>query len=143
ELQSTNEELDTAREELQSTNEELNTVNDELRARNEELSRANADLENLLGSVQVAIVMVSRDLRIRRFTPMAERLLNLIPTDVGRPLADLRVNFIIPDLQSVIHEVMSTLSAKELEMHGRDGRWYSARIRPYKTMDNKIDGVVL
>ena len=85
ELQSTNEELDTAKEELQSTNEELNTVNDELQARNEELSRANSDLLNLLSSVQIAVVMVTSDLRIRRFTPMAEKVLNLIPGDVGRP----------------------------------------------------------
>src|SRR5204862_6962531 len=88
ELQSTNEELDTAKEELQSTNEELNTVNEELHGRNEEISRVNADLVNLLASVQIAIVMVTSDLRIRRFTPVAEKLFNLIPADLGRPIGD-------------------------------------------------------
>src|SRR5207302_9870862 len=90
ELQSTNEELDTAKEELQSTNEELNTVNEELHGRNEELARLNSDLMNLLASVNIAIVIVASDLRIRRFTPMAERALNLIPTDVGRPISDIK-----------------------------------------------------
>src|SRR6185369_12728257 len=89
ELQSTNEELDTAKEELQSTNEELNTVNEELHGRNDELSRLNSDLVNLLGSVQIAIVIVSADLRIRRFTPMAEKVLNLIATDVDRLIAHI------------------------------------------------------
>jgi two-component system CheB/CheR fusion protein len=93
ELQSTNEELDTAKEELQSTNEELNTVNEELQARNEELSHVNSDLLNLLASVQIAIVMVANDLRIRRFTPMAEKVLNLIPTDLGRPITDIKPNY--------------------------------------------------
>jgi two-component system CheB/CheR fusion protein len=89
ELQSTNEELDTAKEELQSTNEELNTVNEELHARNEELSRVNSDLVNLVGSVQIAIVIVTTDLRIRRFTPMAERVLNLIPADLDRSIGHI------------------------------------------------------
>src|SRR5204862_2161705 len=92
ELQSTNEELDTAKEELQSTNEELNTVNEELHGRNEELTRVNSDLVNLLGSVQIAIVIVSADLRIRRFTPTAEKLFNLIPADIDRPIAHINPN---------------------------------------------------
>jgi two-component system CheB/CheR fusion protein len=92
ELQSTNEELDTAKEELQSTNEELNTVNEELHGRNDELSRVNSDLVNLVGSVQIAIVMVSTDLRIRRFTPMAERILNLIPADLDRSIGHINPN---------------------------------------------------
>jgi two-component system CheB/CheR fusion protein len=91
-LQSTNEELDTAKEELQSTNEELNTVNEELHGRNDELSRVNSDLVNLVGSVQIAIVMVSTDLRIRRFTPMAERILNLIPADLDRSIGHINPN---------------------------------------------------
>src|SRR5262249_49431535 len=98
ELQSTNEELDTAKEELQSTNEELNTVNEELHGRNEELSRVNSDLLNLLSSVQIALVIVASDLRIRRFTPVAERILNLIPSDVGRPIGHIKPNIDCPDL---------------------------------------------
>ena len=143
ELQSTNEELDTAREELQSTNEEIHTVNDELQGRNEELGRLNSDLVNLLGSVQIAIVMVSGDLRIRRFTPMAEKALNLIPTDVGRPISDIHPNIDCPELEELIHEAMDSVSAQEREVQDRQGKWYALRIRPYKNLENRIDGAVL
>ena len=143
ELQSTNEELDTAKEELQSTNEELNTVNDELRARNEELSRVNSDLENLLASVHIAIVIVARDLRIRRFTPMAERVLNLIPADVGRPISHIKPNIDCPDLEARIHHVLDTVTPQELEVSDRTGHRFSLRIRPYKDTDNRIEGAVL
>jgi two-component system CheB/CheR fusion protein len=143
ELQSTNEELDTAKEELQSTNEELNTVNDELHGRNEELTRVNADLLNLLGSVQIAIVIVSNDLRIRRFTPMAEKLLNLIPTDVGRPFTQISPNIEFPELASVISETIDTVTPVERDVQDKQGHWYSLRIRPYKSADNRIDGAVI
>jgi two-component system CheB/CheR fusion protein len=143
ELQSTNEELDTAKEELQSTNEELNTVNEELQARNEELSRVNSDLVNLLGSVQIAIVMVTNDLRIRRFTPMAERVLNLIPTDVGRPISDIKPNIDCDDLEVLIAQAIDSVSIRERECRDRHGHLYVLRIRPYKNVDNRIDGAVL
>jgi two-component system CheB/CheR fusion protein len=143
ELQSTNEELDTAKEELQSTNEELNTLNEELQTRNEELSRVNSDLVNLLGSVQIAIVMVSGDLRIRRFTPMAEKVLNLIPTDVGRPISDIKPNIDVTDLERIIIEVIETVMIQEREVRARDGSWYTLRVRPYKNVENRIDGAVL
>ena len=143
ELQSTNEELDTAREELQSTNEELNTVNEELQARNEELSRVNSDLMNLLGSVQIAIVMVSGDMRIRRFTPMAEKVLNLIPTDMGRPISDIKPNIDCPELEELIRDTIDTVTIKECECRDRNGRSYLLRIRPYKSLENRIDGAVL
>jgi two-component system CheB/CheR fusion protein len=143
ELQSTNEELDTAKEELQSTNEEINTVNEELHARNEELSRANSDLVNLLAGVQIAIVFLTADLRIRRFTPMAERVLNLISTDVGRPIGNIRPNIDCPDLESMIHDVVESMTAKEREVRDNEGKWYLLRIRPYKDIDNRIDGAVL
>lgn len=143
ELQSTNEELDTAKEELQSTNEELNTVNEELQGRNEELSRVNSDLVNLLGSVQIAIVIVAGDLRIRRFTPMAESVLNLIPTDVGRPISDIKPNIDCPDLERLIHEAIDTTTTKEREAQDSHGNWYLLRIRPYKNVENRIDGAVL
>ena len=102
ELQSTNEELQTAKEEAQSANEELNTVNEELRHRNAELGRVNDDLLNLLHGVGIPIVMVSRDLRIRRFTPLAEKAFNLIPSDVGRPLSDIKPNLDADDLPRLI-----------------------------------------
>src|SRR5262249_25353041 len=142
ELQSTNEELDTAKEELQSTNEELNTVNEELHGRNEELSRLNSDLVNLLGSVQIAIVIVSADLRIRRFTPMAEKVLNLIPTDIDRLIAHINPNIIGANLADLIAECIDSIVAIEREVRDRQGRWYSLRIRPYR-VENKIDGAVV
>jgi two-component system CheB/CheR fusion protein len=143
ELQSTNEELDTAKEELQSTNEELNTVNEELQSRNEELSRVNSDLINLLANVQIAIVMVSNDLRIRRFTPMAERVLNLIPNDVGRPISDIKPNIDCSNLESQISEAIDSMSIKESECRDRSGKQYALRIRPYKNVENRIDGAVI
>jgi two-component system CheB/CheR fusion protein len=143
ELQSTNEELDTAKEELQSTNEELNTVNEELHARNDELSRANSDLVNLVGSVQIAIVIVGSDLRIRRFTPMAERVLNLIPADLDRSIAHINPNLDLPNLAELIIECMDTVAPLERDVRDRKGHWFALRIRPYKNLDNKIDGAVL
>ena len=143
ELQSTNEELDTAKEELQSTNEELNTVNEELHSRNEELTRANSDLLNLLSSVQIAIVIVANDLRIRRFTPMAERILNLIPSDIARPISHIKPNIDCPDLEQLVAHVVETIEPIEREVRDRQGNWLSLRIRPYKNTENRIDGAVL
>jgi two-component system, chemotaxis family, CheB/CheR fusion protein len=143
ELQSTNEELETAKEEIQATNEELSTTNEELRRRNVELDLVNNDLTNFLASTNIPILMLTNDLRIRRFTPMAQRLFNFIPTDAGRPLSDIRTNLKIPDLEPLILEVLETLSVKELEVQTRAGYWYTLRIRPYRTIENKIDGVVL
>jgi two-component system, chemotaxis family, CheB/CheR fusion protein len=142
ELQSTNEELDTAKEELQSTNEELNTVNEELHARNEELSRLNSDLVNLLGSVQIAIVIVNADLRIRRFTPMAERVLNLIPTDVDRLITHINPNIISANLGELITECIDSMALIEREVQDHQGHWFALRIRPYR-VENKIDGAVV
>ncbi len=143
ELQSTNEELETAKEEIQATNEELNTTNEELRSRNAELHQLNNDLTNLLASISIPILMLTNDLRIRRFTPMAQRLFNFIPADAGRPLSDIRANLNIPDLEPLILEVLETLSVKELEVQTQGGHWYNLRIRPYRTTENQIDGVVL
>ena len=143
ELQSTNEELQTAKEELQSTNEELQTVNDELENRNAELGRLNDDLNNLLSSVNIPMVMLDNDRKIRRFTPMAEKVLNLIPSDIGRPMRDIKPNIDVPDLDSILMDVTETLRTSESEVKDAKGRWHSMRIRPYKTTDNRIDGVVL
>jgi two-component system, chemotaxis family, CheB/CheR fusion protein len=143
ELQSINEELETSKEEIQSSNEELTTLNEELHQRNTELNRANDDLSNLLASVQTPIIFVGQDLRIRRFTPAAEKVLNLIATDLGRPIGDIRPNVSIPDLEPLLAEVIDTVSPRELEVQDKKGRWYSLRVRPYKTLDNKIEGAVL
>ena len=143
ELQSTNEELDTAKEELQSTNEELNTVNDELHGRNDELSRVNSDLVNLLGCVEIAIVIVGADLSIRRFTPMAEKVLNLIPTDIGRPISQIKPNIECPGLEKLIGRVIDTVTTHETTVRDSEGAWFTLRIRPYKNLENRIDGAVL
>jgi two-component system CheB/CheR fusion protein len=143
ELQSTNEELDTAKEELQSANEELNTINEELHARNEELARVNSDLVNFIGNVDVAIVIIARDLRVRRFTPMAEKMLNLIPADVGRPIRQVKPNFELPELEDLIVQSIESLEPREREVSDRDGRRYLLRIQPYKDIENRIDGAVL
>jgi two-component system CheB/CheR fusion protein len=143
ELQSTNEELDTAKEELQSTNEELSTLNEELHGRNEELSRVNSDLVNLLASVHIPIVIVTADLKIRRFTPAAEKLLNLIAADVGRPIAHIKPNIHCPDLEAVITDVIDSVTIREREVSDQDGVAYTLRVRPYKNIENRIDGAVL
>jgi two-component system CheB/CheR fusion protein len=140
ELQSTNEELQTAKEEAQSSNEELATVNEELRHRNAELARVNNDLVNLLSGVNIPIVMVSRDLRIRRMTPLAEKVFNLIPTDVGRPISDIKSNLRVESLPELITSVIDTLTPYENQVQDGAQHWYSLRIRPYVTLDNKIDG---
>lgn len=143
ELQSTNEELETAKEELQSTNEELATTNEELRHRNAELGILNDDLGNLLTGVNIPIVILDSGLRIRRFTPMAEKMLNLIATDVGRPFSHISSNLKVADLDELLSDVLGNLRTVEQEVQDRDGRWYTLRIRPYKTGDNKISGALL
>lgn len=142
ELQSTNEELETSKEELQSANEELTTVNDELQNRQLDLTIVNNDLINLLSTVEIAIVMVGKDHRIRRFTPKAGTVLKLIPADVGRPIGDIKPDFDL-DLDTVISEVVETMIPKEVEVQDRQGRWSRLQVRPYKTIDHKIDGAVL
>ena len=128
---------------MQSANEELATVNDELRHRNAELGRLNDDLVNLFGGLDIPVVMVSRDLRIRRFTPPAEAVFKLIPTDIGRPITDLRPTLAIPDLGAVITKVIRTLAVREMEVQDADGHWFLLRVRPYVTSENRIDGAAL
>ncbi|NNJ25333.1 CheR family methyltransferase [Alienimonas chondri] len=143
ELQSTNEELDTAKEELQSTNEELNTVNDELHERNGELSRLNTDLTSLLANVQLAIVVVGADLAVRRFTPLAGDLLNLIPGDVGRSIGQIKPKIDCPDLEGLIRGVLDTLEPVERDVTDREGHTYVLRVRAYQDDDRRVDGAVL
>ncbi len=144
ELQSTNEELETAKEELQSTNEELTTLNEELQNRNTELASTNNDLLNLLANVTIPVVIVGNDLRIRRFTPPAQKLLNLLPGDVGRRLSEIRPNLELQDLGEIAHEVIENVVPHDVEVRESEtGAWYRMRARPYKTWDNKIDGAVI
>src|SRR4029434_4294611 len=143
ELQSINEELETAKEELESSHAELTTLNDELRGRNLDLTVLNDDLNNLHVSVNIPLLMLDRDLRIRRFTPQAEKILSLISTDVGRPIGEIKFKINVPDLEAMTVDVIDTGGAKEIEAQDAEGRWYSVRVRPYKTLDNKIDGAVI
>jgi two-component system CheB/CheR fusion protein len=143
ELQSTNEELTTSKEEMQSMNEELQTLNHELQAKVDELSRTGNDMKNLLDSTEIAIVFLDEALNVRRFTPKAASLIKLIPGDVGRPLADLATDLDYPALCDDAREVLRTLVFKETQATTRDGRRFSVRIMPYRTTDNRIDGVVI
>ena len=143
ELQSTNEELQTAKEELQSTNEELTTLNAEMLSRNTQLGQSNNDLLNLLSSMNMPIVMLDGALRIRRFTPASEKVLNLIGTDVGRPISDIKPRINVPDLEEILRSVIETLAPYEREVQDQEGRWYSMRVRPYRTAENRIEGAVL
>ncbi|MHB8090195.1 MAG: chemotaxis protein CheB [Syntrophales bacterium] len=144
ELQSTNEELETSKEELQSLNEELGTVNAELQQKVSELSRANNDMNNLLAGTGVGTVFVDHHLCIRRFTPPATQLINLIQTDVGRPVGHIVSNLVGYDrLSEDTQAILDTLIPKELEVQTRAGDWYLMRIRPYRTLENVIEGAVL
>jgi two-component system CheB/CheR fusion protein len=143
ELQSMNEELETSKEELESANEELTTVNEEMQNRNLELNQLNNDLINLLAGVQIPIVMIGSDRRVRRFTPVAAEVLNLIAADVGRPITNIKLNIDVPNFEELIEKVIGTAAATNLEIQDREGRWYSMRIHPYRTLDNKIDGAVI
>jgi two-component system CheB/CheR fusion protein len=143
ELQSTNEELETAKEELQSSNEELTTLNEELENRATELAEVNNDLVNLLASVDIPIVMLDSGLRIRRFNPGAQRVLHLLPGDIGRLMSDLKSTLIVDEFETMVTDVIDKLEVKELEVQDRAGHWYILRVRPYRTTDNKIEGVVL
>ena len=144
ELQSTNEELETSKEELQSVNEELSTVNTELQQKVADLSRLNNDMNNLLAGTGIATVFVDRQLRIMRFTPSATRIINLIPSDIGRPVGHIVSNLTGYDgLVADTEAVLDNLIPKEIEVQSKGNLWYSMRIMPYRTLENVIEGVVI
>ncbi len=143
ELQSTNEELETAKEELQSTNEELTTVNDELRNRNAEITQINTDLNTLLAFGGIGMVMLNNDLTIRRFTASAQKIFGLIPADVGRPFRNIKPSIDIPDIGPMIDHVLNNLAIEQKDVQDRSGTWYKVRISPYRSVDNRVDGVVI
>jgi two-component system CheB/CheR fusion protein len=143
ELQSINEELESAKEELQSTNEELGTVNDELRNRNQELDLVANDLVNILESVEIPVIIVDRSLRVRRFTPTARAISSLIPGDVGRPIEDVKLKVRVDNLAERIKETIEAVATREWEVQALDGRWFRLQIRPYRTVDNRLDGAIL
>lgn len=143
ELQSVNEELASAKDELQSANEELTVLNEQAQKRNLELARLSDDLNNILTGVNIPIVVLGGDGRIRRSTPSAEQLFHLLPIDVGRPMSDIRTGLAVENLGGVITGVLREGHQVESEVQGEDGRWYSLRVRPCWTADAKIDGVLL
>ena len=143
ELQSTNEELTTSKEEMQSLNEELQTVNAELQSKLDELSSSNNDMKNLLNSTDIATVFLDNEMHVRRFTLQAKTIFKLLPGDVGRPITDLASSLVYPDLVADALEVLRTLTTSEKSVTTTKGGWFTARIMPYRTLDNRIDGVVI
>jgi two-component system CheB/CheR fusion protein len=143
ELQSTNEELTTSKEEMQSMNEELQTVNHELSAKVDELSQASDDMKNLLNSTEIATLFLDEHMRIRRFTNRVTSIMKLIPSDAGRPITDLVSTLNYPALATDAQEVLRSLVFREVQVPAKDGRWFTVRIMPYRTQDNRIDGVVI
>ena len=143
EAQAGNEELETAQEELESANEELNTLNEELKISNVEFGKVNRDLTNLLESISIPLVMVGRDLRIRRFTRAIEPMLNLIASDVGRSITDLQPQMELPDLRRLLLDAMEGGNRQPRDVRDSHGRWYSLRILPSRGPDGKTDGAVL
>jgi two-component system CheB/CheR fusion protein len=144
ELQSTNEEMETSREELQSLNEELSTVNAELQDKVADLSRVNNDMNNLLAGTGIGTLFVDHNLRISRYTPAATQVMNLIATDVGRPVSHVVSNLMNYDhVADDVREVLGSLLPKESEVQTRTGAWYLLRVRPYRTLTNVIEGAVI
>jgi len=143
ELQSTNEELESSKEELQSVNEELQTVNAEMESRMQELSSIHDDMRNLLNSTDIATIFVDNQLCVKRFTQGATTIVNLIPTDIGRPLEHVVSNLSSGAMIADLSEVLRTLAPKNAEVRTEAGGWYNMRILPYRTTDNRIDGAVL
>ncbi len=143
ELQSTNEELTTSKEEMQSLNEELQTVNAELQSKVDEFSRVNNDMKNLLNSTDIATLFLDKELNIRRFTNQATRIFKLIKSDIGRPFTDQVSALVYPELASDATEVLRTLVFIQKQIPTKDGRWFFIRIMPYRTLDDRIEGLVI
>ncbi|HTL73574.1 MAG TPA: chemotaxis protein CheB [bacterium] len=143
ELQSSNEELTTSKEEMQSMNEELQTVNTELQSKVDQLSLASNDMKNLLDSTDIAMLFLDKELKVRRFTPQATKIIKLIPSDAGRPVTDLASELNYPGLAADAREVLRKLTAVEKTISARGSRWFNVRIMPYRTLENQIDGVVI
>jgi two-component system, chemotaxis family, CheB/CheR fusion protein len=143
ELRSATEELETSKEELQSVNEELTTVNQEYKEKIEEVGRANSDLQNLMASIDIGTIFLDRALQIKRYTPRARELFNITPADIGRPLEHFTNKLEYRSLHEDAERVLHTLRTFEREVRSTEGLWYLSRLTPYRTLEDKIDGVVL
>ena len=143
EMQSSNEEMETSKEELQSLNEELITVNTELQNKNDDLSTINNDMKNLMDNINIPTIFLDSNLAIKRFTYHATKIVNLIPSDIGRPINHIATNLKYEKLFEDAKEVLRTLTFKEVELQTKDETWYQMRILPYRTINNFIDGVVI
>ena len=143
ELQSTNEELTSSKEEMQSLNEELQTVNAELQSKIDDYSRVNNDMNNLLNSTDIATLFLDKELKIRRYTPQSTKIFKLIKSDIGRPFTDLVSDLVYPELVDDASEVMKTLVFIKKQIPTKDQRWFSIRVMPYRTFEDRIDGLVI
>ncbi|MGM0768301.1 MAG: chemotaxis protein CheB [Pseudomonadota bacterium] len=143
ELQSANEELTTSKEEMQSMNEELQTINTELQTKLDDLALAQSDMQNVLNSIEIAVLFLDLDLNVRRYTERAATIISLRESDIGRPLSDLTTSLRYPELQKDAQHTLDTLAVSEKQITTNDDRWFSIRIMPYRRLDNVIDGVVL
>ncbi|MEZ4715059.1 MAG: PAS domain-containing protein [Caldilineaceae bacterium] len=143
EYRSTLEELETSKEELQSMNEELRTVNQEMKHRVEQTAQANSDLQNLLAATEIATLFLDRELQIQRYTPAAADLFNLMPPDQGRPIGHLRSNLAYQELEEDARQVLRSLVPVERDVQSEDGRWLQVTVRPYRTIEDSIDGIVI
>ncbi len=143
ELQSTNEELTTSKEEMQSLNEELHTVNIELQSKVTDLTAANNDMINLLNSTDIATLFLDRELNIRRFTDQITTIIKLRPTDIGRPFTEMVSDLNYPEIADHAREVLKTLIYRESDISAQNNKWFKVRIMPYRTLDERIDGLVV
>ncbi|MFV8571463.1 chemotaxis protein CheB [Marinobacter sp. SBS5] len=143
ELQSANEEMTTSKEEMQSMNEELQTINTELQTKLDDLALAQSDMQNVLNSIEIAVMFLDQDLNVRRYTERASTIISLRETDIGRPLSDLTSSLRYPELQEDARQTLNTLAVSEKQIATMDDRWFSVRIMPYRRLDNVIDGVVI
>lgn len=143
ELQSANEELTTSKEEMQSMNEELQTINTELQTKLDDLALAQSDMQNVLNSIEIAVLFLDQELNVRRYTERASTIISLRESDIGRPLSDLTTTLLYPELQQDAQQTLNTLAVAEKQIRTTDSRWFSVRIIPYRRLDNVIDGVVI
>jgi two-component system CheB/CheR fusion protein len=143
ELQSTNEELTTSKEEMQSLNEELQTVNAELQSKISDFTRTNDDMKNLLNSTEIATLFLDKDLNVRRFTDHVVKIFKLRDVDIGRPFTDLVTDLQYPEIKNHALHVLKTLTFMETAVQTHDKRWFNIRIMPYRTTDDRIDGLVI